>query len=358
VDDWLRNSKYLVAAPAPLSTPGLWLTGAERWLLLTGLAVALGGLAGRGLARAYKGEHPPPPPPWALRGSLLGLLASAALLATALAGPGLAARLAQPRGLGMPANVSAVIAGAELACFAVAAVLLRLRQPGWSVVPLSGVVVAEGLRSHPEAIVPVAGAALTYCHLLPAVLWAGMLLYTLRTATAWRADPVAVRGIVRLYANLAAWLFAVVVITGVFSALLLVPVSSLLTTSYGRILVVKAALVAVTAGLAVAGRVWLRRVRPPGSGPALATKLECAALAAVLAVAGLLTVVTPPAKPIDARAAPPGAAAGHGPARAARRDRATGAPGAIWAAGEIDSRHGARVSAPGAPVTGATAPGR
>jgi copper transport protein len=331
VDAWLRNSKYLMAAaPAPLSTPGLWLTGAERWLLLTGLAVALGGLAGRGLARAYKGEHPAPlPPPWALRGSLLGLLASATLVVTALAGPGLAARLAQPRGLGMPANVSAVIAGAELVCFALAAVLLRLRQPGWSVVPLSGVVVAEGLRSHPEAIVPVAGAALTYCHLLPAVLWAGMLLYTLRTATAWRADPVAVRGIVRLYANVAAWLFAVVVITGVISALLLVPVHSLLTTSYGRILVIKAALVAVTAGLAVAGRVWLRRVRPPGTGPALATKLECAALAAVLAVVGLLTVVSPPAKPIDARVAAPSAV---------RHERASGVPGATWAAGEIDSR--------------------
>jgi hypothetical protein len=36
-----------MAAAAPLSAPGLWLTGAERWLLLTGLAVALGGLAGQ-----------------------------------------------------------------------------------------------------------------------------------------------------------------------------------------------------------------------------------------------------------------------------------------------------------------------
>jgi copper transport protein len=301
-----------VRTSVPLTTPALWLTGAERWLLLAGLSVALGGLAGRGLARSYKEKHPAPlPSPWALRGSLLGALASAASLVTALAGPDIAARLARPRALGLPAHAAAAIAAAELACFAVAALLLRLHQPGWSVVPLSGVVIAEGLRSHPEAILPVAGAALTYCHLLPAVLWAGMLLYTLRTAVAWRADPVAVRGVVRLYGNVAAWLFGVVVVTGVFAALLVVPVSSLLTTTYGRILIVKAALVAVVAGLAIAGRVWLHRVPRPGAGPALATKLECAVLAAVLAVVGLLTVVTPPAKPISPGAARPAAAIPH-----------------------------------------------
>ena len=61
------------AASVPLTTPGLWLTGIERGLMLAGLALALGGLAGRGLARHYKGARPGPlPGPWALRGSLLG----------------------------------------------------------------------------------------------------------------------------------------------------------------------------------------------------------------------------------------------------------------------------------------------
>ena len=65
-------------APARLSMPVVWETAVARWLLFAGLAVALGGLAGRGLARQYKGSFPAPlPTPWALRGSVLGVAASA-----------------------------------------------------------------------------------------------------------------------------------------------------------------------------------------------------------------------------------------------------------------------------------------
>jgi copper transport protein len=148
-------------------------------------------------------------------------------------------------------------------------------------------------------MIPAAGALLTYCHLLPAVLWAGMLLYTLRAAVSWRSDPAAMQGLIRFYGTAAAWLFAIVVITGLISAALLVPLGSLLTTTYGRFLIVKAVLIAVTAGLAVAGRIWAARCRPrPGEGPPRAMRLELAGLAAVLALAALLTVLTPPARPI------------------------------------------------------------
>ena len=255
------------AASAPLATPALWLTGLERGLMLAGLALALGGLAGRGLARQYKGGRPGPlPAPWALRGALLGAGASAALLLTALAGPGLAAELARPHPPGLPSGGTARIAGAELALFALAAILLRLRQSGWGAILLSGVVLAEGIRSHPEGVLPVAGAFVTYCHLLPAVLWAGMLCYALRAAIAWRDHPVAAHGIVRLYATAAAWLFVLVIVTGLISALVLVPLGSLFTTTYGLFLVAKAAIVCTAAGLAVAGRVWL--LRQPAGGPA------------------------------------------------------------------------------------------
>src|SRR5215472_3435768 len=89
-------------ASVPLTTPDLWLTGVERGLMLAGLAIALGGLAGRGLARYYKGDRPGPlPAPWALRGSLVAATASAALLVTALVGPGLAAQLARPNPPGL-----------------------------------------------------------------------------------------------------------------------------------------------------------------------------------------------------------------------------------------------------------------
>ena len=296
-------------APARLSMPVVWETAVARWLLLAGLSIALGGLAGRGLARQYlaRDDTPAtpvrPPGPWALRGSLTGLAASAALLITALAAPGVAAALARPRAAGLGTRGTAIVAAAEAVCFALAAILARLRQPGWSVAPLLGVVLAEGIRAHPEGVIPAAGALLSYCHLLPAVLWAGMLVYTARAAIAWRDHPGSARGLFGLYGTAAAWLFGVVVVTGAISAILLVPLSSLLTTTYGRFLIVKAALVALAAVLALVSRAGLRRRGHPGTRLPLATRLEIAALAAVLAATGLLTVLTPPGTPIRPAAA-------------------------------------------------------
>jgi copper transport protein len=260
---------------------GLWLTAVLRWLLLTGLSVALGGVAGRGLARQLAGSGPVPlPGPWALRASLLGMLASAGLAVQA--------------GHGMLATRAGLVAVIELVSFAVAAVLLRLRRSGLSTVALAAVAGAEGFRAHPERIIPVGGALLTCAHLVPAAMWTGMLCYTVRAALAWRADTAAVRRLVRLYARAAAWLFTLTVVTGVTSALVLVPIHSLLTTSYGRVLIIKAAVVAVAAGLAVGGRRWLRAGPGTPAGPALATRLEAGALIVVLAVTALLTVLGPP----------------------------------------------------------------
>jgi copper transport protein len=285
----------LGTASVPLSMPALWLTGLERGLMLSGLAIALGGLAGRGLSRQYKGERPAElPGPMALGGSLLGLAASIALWLTAVIGPGVAARLAQPAPPGLRSGGTAEIAAVEAALFALSAIAVRLRRAGLAAVLLSGVVLAEGIRSHPEGVIPVAGAFVTYCHLFPAVVWAGMLFYAVRAAAAWRNYPQAAQGIVRLYATAAAWLFAVVVITGIVSALVLVPLGSLLTTAYGLFLIAKAVVVCVAAGLALAGRRWLRGHAEPGAGPALATRLEAGALAAVLLITGILTVLTPP----------------------------------------------------------------
>ncbi len=283
------------SAATGLTSPVTWETAVARWLLFAGLSIALGGLAGRGLARQYKGNFPAPlPPPWALRGSLLGVAASAwlALIAAGLVHVGR-----------LTSSTAGAIAGVEFVLFLLAAGLLRLGQPRLAVLPLLGVVAAEGIRAHPESIIPVAGALITYCHLLPAAIWAGMLVYVLRTAIAWRYHPDDLRGLMRLYAIAAGWLFAILVTTGVISALVLVPLRSLLTTTYGRVLIVKAVLVATTAGLAVAGQVWLRRRPAPGAGPALVTKIECGTIAAILAVTGLLTALTPPAKPIRHAAA-------------------------------------------------------
>jgi copper transport protein len=288
----------ITAASVPLTTPGLWLTGLERAAMLIGLAVALGGLAGRGVARYYRGPRPTAlPAPWALRGSLLGLAAAAVLAITAVAGPTLAARLARPPAAGLGGHATETIAIVEAICFALAAIALWLHRPRLSILPLMGVVLAEGIRGHPEGILPAAGALVTYCHLLPAVIWVGMLLYTLRAAVAWRGHPAAMRSLIALYARAAGWLFTMVVITGIIAALILVPVGSLVTTGYGLFLIAKAAIVCVVAGLAIAGQRWLRRTAAPADGPALATRLELAGLGVVLVVTGILTVMTPPAKP-------------------------------------------------------------
>ena len=284
-------------APAQPSTPGQWPTAVLRWVLLAGLAAALGGLAGRGLAGLYAGRRgwPSLPPPWALRASLLGAVASAGLAVLILGGGSVVAgveHLSVPRLL---ASGPGVITGVEFVSFTAAAVLLRLRRPAWAVVPLLAVVAAEGLRAHPQSVVPAGGAMLIWVHLLAAALWAGMLFYVVRAGIAWRADPGAVRGLIGLYARAAAWLFAVVVVTGVVSAVVLVqPLGDLLTTGYGRVLLIKAGLVAAAAALAVAGRLWLRRRPTPGAGPALATRVEAGTLAGVLAVTALLSTFAAP----------------------------------------------------------------
>ena len=306
-----------------------------RWGMLAGLAGALGGLAGRGLARQYKGAAPAPlPTPWALRSALLGAAATGVLTGVVFAARAVLTLPGHPAVAALVSTGQGELIAVECGAFLLAAAALRLRQPGLSVLPLLGVVVAEAIRAHPEGIVPVGGALLTICHVLPAVMWAGMLLYTLRAAVAWRRDPAAVRGLIRLYANAAFWLVAVVVITGVVTVLVLVPLHDLFSTAYGIVVILKAALVAMVAGLAIGGRVWLGHDPAAGSGPARATLRECGVLAAVLAVTAVLTVLTPPRRPgagprgagttSAARRAP--APPGPSPGRPARRRRAARPP--------------------------------
>jgi copper transport protein len=214
---------------------------------------------------------------------------------TAIIGPHLAAELARPPVAGARAHGTLVFAAIEFVCFGIAALLAR-RNSTNTIQPLLVIVLAEALRSHPEGVLPLAGALLAICHMLPALVWAGMLVYTLRAAIAWRNDPPAMRGLIQLYSGAAAWLFAVILVTGLILALLTVRHVDALTTTYGVILIVKAALVAAAAVLALIGRRWLHRPATADPGPARASKLEAGALIAVLVITAILTVVTPPAK--------------------------------------------------------------
>jgi copper transport protein len=305
----------LSTAAGPSSTPGEWWLAAARWVLFAALAMALGGLAARRVAVPVAVRRVRPlPAVRALPAALAGLAAALVLALLQLGGGSLTAGLAHPSVTRLLSSGPGAVAAAEVLAFAAAAIALRLRRPAWAATALLAVVVAEGFRAHPESFAGAGGVLLTWAHLLPAALWAGMLLYTVRAAVAWRGDPVAVRGLVGLYAKVAIWLFALVVGTGVISALLLVPLSDLLTTGYGRVLVVKAALVAGAATLAVAGRRWLRREPRPGAGPALATRAEPVILTAVLGAAALLAALPPPAQPVQSLPFPPPASGPVSPA--------------------------------------------
>lgn len=83
------------------------------------------------------------------------------------------------------------------------------------------------------------------------------------------------------------------VAAGVLMGLLLVPLDALMTTGYGRTLLVKLTLVATAIAVAVAARRLLRRRRDPSRLASTAT-VEASVLVVVLAVSAVLTA-TPPA---------------------------------------------------------------
>ncbi|WP_051399894.1 CopD family protein [Haloechinothrix halophila] len=145
--------------------------------------------------------------------------------------------------------------------FGLALVLFALRRRMWALLPLVAVPVAEGVGSHSNVELPIAGAALTGVHLAAAALWVGTLLHVGCAALLWRSWRGAVRWVLVSYARMAAWVFVLVVATGLTMALLLVPLPALTTTAYGQSLLVKLGLVAMAAGLALAGRWALRRQR-------------------------------------------------------------------------------------------------
>lgn len=275
-----------------------WGTAVLRWVLFAGLAIALGGLVAQRVTTSARAENPALPAvrPWTALGAVAGLGGVV----------GLAVLLAGTSGWDVLwVDRPGLLVTVEAAGFFGALVLVAARCSGWAVVPLLGVAVAEGIRSHAAVAEPGWGALLTAVHLAAAAVWAGALLHTVRAALVWRAHHGAVRWVFAEYARTALWLFLLVVTTGTATTLVLIPVTALTTTSYGRVLLLKVALVGVAAGLALVGRRWLRR---PGRVRRLAGT-ESTVLVAVLAVAATL-VSTPLPGSAELAGSPPPAAAG------------------------------------------------
>lgn len=273
-----------------------WTAALVRWFLLAGFALAFGGLIGERITATARRENPDlrPVRPWSHHGAALGLLAALASGAVLVTDIGSASAL-WDSGPGL-------VVLAQLAGFGLALVLLALRRRMWALVPLVAVPLAEGVGSHSNVELPIAGAALTGLHLAAAALWVGTLLHVGRAAVRWRSWRGAVRWVLVSYARMAAWVFVLVVATGLTMALLLVPLPALTTSAYGQSLLVKLGLVAMATGLALAGRWALRRQR---LGRVTNTvRVEVTTLVAVLAATSVL-VSTPTPGTADAAPPPP-----------------------------------------------------
>ncbi|MFD3532941.1 CopD family protein [Streptomyces sp. NPDC058664] len=256
-----------------LRIPAAGTTALLRLLVLTGLAVHVGELAGHRLARPG-----PRPRPWSAPAALLAAAASAGLLLLFAAVSGLgttAYGLREGRLLLVTANA-----------FVLAALCAASRHPALAALPLALAVGAEAMRAHPEAYQPLVGTGLTVVHLTAASLWAGTLLYVLRTMRLRGGG----RDVLARYARMAAWVYAALAVTGTVSTPRKPPLDAVLGTAYGRVLLVKPPLFGGASLLALAARGRM----PSGGNAQTPARVEVSVLAAVVVVSALLTVVPDP----------------------------------------------------------------
>ncbi|MEV6326824.1 CopD family protein [Streptomyces sp. NPDC051909] len=246
-----------------------------RLLVLTALAVQIGELAGVRLA----GEGPLPRR-WSVPAAATGAAASAGMLVLLGRLSGLS--LSTVYGL-REGRLLLVTANA----LALAALCAATRRPALALGPLAVAVGAEAMRAHPEAYTPAIGVSLTVVHLTAASLWCGSLLYVLRTM---RLRGTYSRDVLMRYARMAVWLFAALCATGTVSTLRRLPLDGVLSTAYGRVLLVKLGLFGLIALLALTARRRMLRgadARPPA-------RVELGVLGLVVLVSALLTVVPDP----------------------------------------------------------------
>lgn len=283
------------AATGPLATGATssasraqWQTAFARWLQIIALAVLLGEATLRRRDRA----RPSAATPIRLAAGL-GALTSILLLRLT-AGDGSVLTPLTSQAAHALSSKPGAIAITEAAAFIVA-LLVAIRRPRWAWLPASAVLVAEAVRAHPANYLPGLGEILTAVHLTAAALWVGTLLLAARHAvTQLRTGKPAWLGVAS-YARLAAWLLALVLISGILSALVVLPLSNL-DSRYGITLLIKLGLVAATLAAAITGRMRLTHKVRTGRGraPVHVMGVEAGLLVAVLAVTAVLTTTAPP----------------------------------------------------------------
>lgn len=239
-----------VATSAAVQEQPAWGEAALRWLLFAGLAVAVGGLIAQRFTATARAEQPALPPvrSWAPAGLTVALAGVLGLMALRGFDAATVAALWDGR--------AGLVLIAEAVGLLAALAMVKLRR--WALAPLAVVIVAEGIRSHLGTTEGTWGAVLTGVHLAAIAVWVGALPHSIRAIFAWRRVTGAVRWVLASYVRLALWTYVVVVATGVVSVLVLVPLSQVFSTTYGRVLLIKLALVAA-ASVAALGARTIRR---------------------------------------------------------------------------------------------------
>jgi copper transport protein len=283
---------------------GLALAVTARWLHFLGYALSFGVLAFRVLVLRPL-DRPASPHRDKRLGQLVQVGIAALLVAEPLALFGQTGSLG-PDAIFDPATVSAALDSSfgrvlaqRLATPVALWVLLGLADTGvtWAApltLPLAWALAAvDGLAAHATSVQPPSlGLLLNALHVAAMGLWIGGLiaLVSIWPVLKQSADGTDCKEVVRRFSRLAALSLGGLAVTGLAMAVLhLTRPADLITTAYGTVLVVKSAvaLVALFAALVV---IIARRVRPQRWW-----SLEVAGLVGVLAIAGLLVSLPPPA---------------------------------------------------------------
>ncbi|GAA3239696.1 CopD family protein [Streptomyces sp. XM83C] len=280
------------------AAPGTSGIGLLRTVLFAALCVPLGELFVARLTRGLPDAPGERPRRWGAHAASAGFVAALGLASVVATGNLVPHSPADIDVGGLYASRDGKLALLEVNAFLLAALCAASRRPGTQVWPLAAVVVAEALRAHPPTEhTPLLGSGLTVVHLTCSSLWAGGLLYALRTLRLWGRGAAAGSALLGRYARVALFLLAGVTATGVCSSLRRMPAETILdqltTTAYGRALLAKVLLMVVVATLALWARVRLARAADPLTA-CVPARAEVAALGVVVALSGLLTALPLP----------------------------------------------------------------
>ena len=250
-------SGLLDQASAGTSTPlGIALQATSRWLHFIGFALVFGLIA----FGVLTGSRAP------------SRLVNAGLILLVAAEP--LALVAQLASLSFDSDTALAVLGSpfgrilglRLGAALLAWSLIASQRP-WPVLAVgAGITLLDGLSAHAIPSVPLAGQLLAAVHVGAMGLWVGGLLGFVRAP-----DPRFVR--------YAAWTFSVAVLSGLVLAAVHTKVATeLLSTDYGRVLLLKAVVVGAAVFMAVIGR----------------HRRELAVAVLVLALATVLAALPPP----------------------------------------------------------------